>query len=100
MLIRQIITKLNFLNKYMPLYQQMQQQKYCQKKKNRGAIDSNPTLGDIGSKYEIFRDEDAEIILDVCEERQKYASLLEAQKLEAQDPFQGLNLERMFICRC
>ncbi|KAF2898951.1 hypothetical protein ILUMI_07212 [Ignelater luminosus] len=67
--------------------------KLCEKKqKSDFKEQSNHTLGDIGSKYKTFRDEDSEIIFDVVEERKKYASMLE--ETVVQDPFEGLNLER------
>ncbi|KAK4880328.1 hypothetical protein RN001_008474 [Aquatica leii] len=63
---------------------------FCEKK-NPPIISNESNLGDYASKYEVFRDEDSEIILDVIEEREKY---LKANELETHDPFKGLNLER------
>lgn len=51
------------------------------------------SLGDMGSKYQVFKDQDAEVILDVYEERLKYSSLLEEEEDHYVDPFEGLNLE-------
>ncbi|KAG5898960.1 hypothetical protein JTB14_004680 [Gonioctena quinquepunctata] len=51
-------------------------------------------IGRYGSKYQVFHDEDAEIILDVYEERLKYSNLLEEDEAEESTPFEGLNLER------
>lgn len=50
-------------------------------------------LGNMARKYIPFREEDAEEILDVNEERLKYSQLLEERELEDVNPFQGLNLE-------
>ncbi|RZC36893.1 uncharacterized protein BDFB_005785, partial [Asbolus verrucosus] len=55
---------------------------------------SNPTLGEMGSKYQVFRDQDSELILDIYEERNKYTSLLETEEEEDIDPLEGINLER------
>ncbi|KAF5305704.1 hypothetical protein FQA39_LY09193, partial [Lamprigera yunnana] len=46
------------------------------------------------SKYQVFRDEDSEVILDVIEERQKYNGTLEDNEFERRHIFHGLNLER------
>ncbi|KAK5646757.1 hypothetical protein RI129_005221 [Pyrocoelia pectoralis] len=55
-------------------------------------VSDNQNLGNIASKYQVFRDEDSETILDVVEERQKYARQLE--EIDIRDPFEGLNLKR------
>ncbi|KAJ8935908.1 hypothetical protein NQ314_012597 [Rhamnusium bicolor] len=52
-----------------------------------------PVIRDMGSKYQFFQD-DFNIILDVYEERLKYSNILEEEKLEVKDPFEGLNLQR------
>ncbi|KAJ8973265.1 hypothetical protein NQ317_017720 [Molorchus minor] len=49
-------------------------------------------LGNMSSKYQVFQENDNEIILDVYEERLKYSNLLENH--EEDDPLLGLNLER------
>ncbi|EFA03531.2 uncharacterized protein LOC658939 [Tribolium castaneum] len=51
-------------------------------------------LGEMSSKYQIFRDEDSEVILDIYEDRSKYANPVNAIEEEEPDPFVGLNLER------
>ncbi|KAF5277701.1 hypothetical protein FQR65_LT03681 [Abscondita terminalis] len=68
---------------------------FCEKKNETIIVKENElnrNLGDYASKYQVFRDEDSEEILDVFEERQKYAAL--EDQLEIQNPFEGLNLER------
>ncbi|XP_028145715.1 uncharacterized protein K12H4.2 [Diabrotica virgifera virgifera] len=50
-------------------------------------------LGNMSSKYDVFSDADAEIILDVYEEKLKYSQLLEEEEQEV-DRYVGLNLER------
>lgn len=52
---------------------------------------SHPTA--VTSKYEIFRDENATVILDVEEEREKLNTNVETEESVA-DPFEGLNLKR------
>ncbi|XP_044266392.1 uncharacterized protein LOC123012497 [Tribolium madens] len=51
-------------------------------------------LGEMSSKYQVFRDEDSEVILDIYEDRSKYSNPVNAIEEEAPDPFEGLNLER------
>lgn len=63
-------------------------------KKISEEIDKN-TLGEIGAKYQVFQDKDADIILDVYEEKLKYQHLLEENEEEEIDPFDGLNLQSM-----
>jgi hypothetical protein len=49
----------------------------------------------ISSKYQVFRDEDAAVILDVEEERLKHQQTLELpQEQDKEDEFSDLNLER------
>ncbi|PNF32411.1 hypothetical protein B7P43_G04874 [Cryptotermes secundus] len=49
----------------------------------------------ISSKYQVFRDEDATVILDVEEERLKHLQTLELpQEQDKEDEFSDLNLER------
>lgn len=55
---------------------------------------SDDVLGSIASKYQVFRNEDSSTILDINEERFKYAQFLEQQ--EDFDIYAGLNLERMY----
>lgn len=56
--------------------------------------DSNLKLGDMATKYRVFREEESEKILDIHEERLKYAELLEETEFEEVNPFEGINLER------
>ncbi|KAB0797943.1 hypothetical protein PPYR_08936 [Photinus pyralis] len=70
----------------------MQSRNFCSKRSKSNLDCDTQHLGNIASKYQRFRDEDSEVILDVLEERQKYARQLE--EIESPDPFQGLNLER------
>jgi hypothetical protein len=56
---------------------------------------SEQTPSAISSKYQVFRDEDAAIILDVEEERLKHLQTLELpQEQDKEDEFSYLNLER------
>lgn len=73
--------------------------KYCDNK-NKDPVDENiknekldDVLGAIASKYQVFRNEDASIILDVNEERFKYAQFIEME--EEIDIYAGLNLNSM-----
>lgn len=54
----------------------------------------NLKLGEMASKYTVFREEESETILDIHEERLKYAELLEEAEITQVDPFEGINLER------
>ncbi|CAH1113848.1 unnamed protein product [Psylliodes chrysocephalus] len=51
------------------------------------------SLGNMSSKYQVYHDEDSEIILDVYEERLKYSQLAEENE-EVDDRYTGLNLKR------
>ncbi|XP_068903268.1 uncharacterized protein [Tenebrio molitor] len=53
---------------------------------------TNQTLGEMSSKYQVFREEDSEVILDIYEERNKYLDTLEQE--EDLNPLSGVNLER------
>lgn len=55
---------------------------------------SNLKLGEMATKYRIFREEESEKILDINEERLKYAELLEEAEMKPVNPFEGINLER------
>ncbi|XP_021917575.1 uncharacterized protein LOC110828823 isoform X2 [Zootermopsis nevadensis] len=62
------------------------------KEENEGSSNfSEKTPSTMSSKYNIFRDEDAEVILDVEEERLKQRELPQEQ---SKDDFFGLNLNR------
>lgn len=65
---------------------------------NKASIsaDEKNALGEIGGKYQVFEDKDAEVILDMYEEKLKYQQLLE-EETEQDDPFKGINLESKFI---
>lgn len=54
----------------------------------------NLKLGEMATKYTVFREEESEKILDINEERLKYAELLEEAEITQVDPFEGINLER------
>nr|CAD7445670.1 unnamed protein product [Timema bartmani] len=58
-------------------------------------VENKSVPGDVLSKYQVFRDEDSPIILDVEEERRKRLEQTESTLQEAvQDEFSGLNLQR------
>lgn len=63
-------------------------------KKNK-VEDTNDILGSISSKYQVFRNEDSSTILDVNEERFKYAQFLETE--EEFDIYSGINLNRKYF---
>lgn len=67
--------------------------RFCKNEKN------DKILGDMGSKYQIFDDKDAEEVLDIYEERLKYTQLLEENEQEEQDRYAGLNLERNYFAQ-
>jgi len=98
MLTRRVVAKFRTLQTCVCRCQCTSRRKYSEKKvaPDPGiASKSNLALGNIGSKYQVFRDEDAEIIMDVNEERLKYASgLQQSEELTAEDSFHGLNLQR------
>ncbi|CAH0556553.1 unnamed protein product [Brassicogethes aeneus] len=54
----------------------------------------NTDLGNMNTKYQVFKDNDSEIILDVYEERLKYSNLLDEHIEENVNLFEGLNLKR------
>jgi hypothetical protein len=55
----------------------------------------------ISSKYQIFRDEDATVILDVEEEKSKHLQSLKfPQEQDKEDEFSGLNLESKHLFMC
>ncbi|CAG9862968.1 unnamed protein product [Phyllotreta striolata] len=66
--------------------------RYESKKANSGE-DSSNSLGAMSSKYQVYKDEDSEVILDVFEERLKYSDLQEEDE-EKKERFEGLNLNR------
>lgn len=69
-------------------------QNYCKSSQNDDdGQDSNLKLGGIGSKYQVFRDQDSEIILDVYEERLKYQEGIR-EEIQQKDIFEDINLER------
>jgi hypothetical protein len=50
----------------------------------------------ISGKYQVFRDEDAAVILDVEEERLKHLETLDLPHKQYDDEFSGLNLESKY----
>lgn len=66
--------------------------KDCKQVPNKSTKSGEDVLGAIATKYQIFRNEDSSTILDVNEERFKYAQFLETQ--EEFDVYAGLNLNR------
>lgn len=60
-------------------------------KSNKNAKIESPTA--VTSKFEIFRDEDATVILDVEEERAKLDTIVETVE-SVHNPFKGLSLTR------
>lgn len=54
----------------------------------------NPLPTAVASKFEIFKDEDSTIILDIAEERMKMQKVLEHEQ-KVDDIYEGLNLESM-----
>lgn len=66
---------------------------YCTKSKTNDLSNKQNSLGEIGAKYQIFEDKDADVIFDVYEEKLKYQDLLDEVEEEEHDPFNGLNLE-------
>lgn len=61
---------------------------------NKTKKETEDVLGSIASKYNVFRNEESSTILDINEERFKYAQFLEQQ--EDFDIYAGLNLNRMY----
>lgn len=77
---------------YQCLYPQVYFYKqYCDSRKP-GQVTKDMPMGALAPKYEIFKDEDASVILDVDEERLKYLKTLQEKKKE--DEFCGLNMKR------
>lgn len=64
------------------------------KKKDDKSVDD--ILGSIASKYQVFRNEDSSVILDVNEENLKEVSPLEIQEDEYTE-YEGLNLESWLL---
>lgn len=69
---------------------------FTDKKQTNITGNNKKLLGEIGTKYQVFQDTDADIILDVYEEKLKYQHLLEEEDEVDKDPFKGLNLESKF----
>lgn len=52
----------------------------------------------VASKYQVFKDEDATLILDVDEERQRHNEDVDDEEQEmAKDIYSGLNMEREWM---
>jgi hypothetical protein len=62
-------------------------------KKRRTGIEKHQLPSAISGKYQIFKDEDAPVILDVEEERLKHLQTLDLPHKQYEDEFSGLNLE-------
>lgn len=74
----------------------------CDKKPKYSSDDyktkNNLQLGDIGSKYQPFKDEDSTVVIDAYEEKFKYVDFLHEEKETAEhDPFEGINLARKYL---
>lgn len=71
---------------------------FCENKQPPSKSEENKSvddiLGSIASKYQVFRNEESNTILDVNEERFKYAQFIETQ--EDFDIYAGLNLNRNY----
>lgn len=62
-------------------------------KERRTGTEKQQIPSAISSKYQIFKDEDAAVILDVEEERLKHLETLHIPHKQYEDEFSGLNLE-------
>lgn len=58
-----------------------------------GKNTNKPNITAVTSKFEVFRDEGATVILDVEEEREKLNTIV-GQEESVPDPFEGLSLTR------
>lgn len=74
----------------------LSQRTLCDNKDNKNKKNDklDDVLGAIASKYQVFRDEDSSTILDINEERFKYAQFIETH--EELDTFAGINLNSTF----
>jgi hypothetical protein len=62
-------------------------------KERRTGTEKRQIPSAISGKYQVFRDEDAAVILDVEEERLKHLETLDLPHKQNEDEFSGLNLE-------
>jgi len=65
-------------------------------KERRTGTEKQQIPSAISSKYKVFRDEDATVVLDVEEERLKHLETLDLPPKPYEDEFSGLNLESMY----
>lgn len=65
-------------------------------KERRTATDKQQIPSAISDKYQVFRDEDAAVILDVEEERLKHLETVDLSRKQYEDEFSGLNLESKY----
>jgi hypothetical protein len=65
-------------------------------KERRAGTDKQQIPSAISGKYQVFRDEDATVILDVEEERLKHLETLDLPQKQYEDEFSGLNLESKY----
>lgn len=77
------------------LYQDGPENRGKENGKKQGFSMSEQIPSAISSKYQVFRDEDSAVILDVEEERLKHLQTLElSQEEDKEDEFSDLNLDR------
>jgi len=62
-------------------------------KERRTGTEKQQIPSAISGKYQVFRDEDAAVILDVEEERLKHLETRDLPHKQYEDEFSGLNLE-------
>lgn len=88
-----MLTCLRFLRKI-----RLNRQNVCflQTQKFNKNKESQITPKTLTSKYQAFRDEDSEIILDIYEQDNKYGDLLD-KDVEETNPLDGINLERISV---
>jgi hypothetical protein len=65
-------------------------------KERRTGTEKQQISSAISGKYQVFRDEDATVILDVEEERLKHLETLDIRHKQYEDEFSGLNLESKY----
>lgn len=95
MLTRKCLNNLSLLQRCVNVAQNAAKRTSSSKRNEEKDDQLNLTLGEIGTKYKVFRDSDSKVILDIHEERLKYPGLLEDEP-ETLDPFIGINLRREY----
>ena len=95
MLTSKCLNNLNLLQRCVNVARNAAKRASCSKRDEEKDEQLNLTLGEIGTKYKVFRDSDSRVILDIHEERLKYPGLLEDEP-ETLDPFIGINLRREY----